>query len=182
MRRPTDLAPRIVPASNGNCQYHFCHSPNSTPKPYFSFSTSKLTTRFQVLAFTVVRTKQRSLPMHRPRYESVGFAVARLTYCDHARMDERRSRGRICGRYECFSGSEGSDPQTDSLHHRERGMRALQFLRDAEHPDRFPRLVFASLPARRRTFARRERRFSHFRDRRLLFPVARRLASGPVFW
>jgi hypothetical protein len=28
---------------------------------------------------------------------------------------------------------KGADPETDSLHHRKRGMRTLQFLRDAEH-------------------------------------------------
>jgi hypothetical protein len=80
-----------------------------------------------------------------------------------------------------LSRSEGADPQTDPLHHRQRRMRALQLLRDAEHPDRFPRLVAASyLPE-----AERERgakgRFSHVRHRRLLFPAAGRLAGRPFF-
>ena len=85
-------------------------------------------------------------------------------------------------RYERFSRSEGADPETDSLHHRKRGMRALQLLRDAEHSDRFPRLVAAPLPAGSRTRARRERRVSHLRHRRLLFPAAGRLAGRPFLW
>src|SRR4029079_18176621 len=61
-------------------------------------------------------------------------------------------------------------------------MRTLQFLRDAKHSDRFPRLVFASLPTGIRTRARREGRLSHVRDRRLLFPVVRWLVGRSFFW
>ena len=43
--------------------------------------------------------------------------------------------------------SEGADPEADPLHHRQRGLRALQLLRDAQHPHRVPGHLAAALSA-----------------------------------
>ena len=51
------------------------------------------------------------------------------------------------------AGSEGADSPPDPLHHRQRRLRALQLLRDAQHPDGVPRHVAAHLSAGRRSRA-----------------------------
>ena len=45
------------------------------------------------------------------------------------------------------SRTPAADSPSDPLHHRQRGLRALQLLRHAQHPDGVPRLVAAHVPA-----------------------------------
>ena len=82
----------------------------------------------------------------------------------------------------CGAGPEDADSPPDPLHHRQRRLRALQLLRDAQHPDGVPRHVAAHVSAGRRSRGRGEGRLPHLRHRRLLFPAARRLAGRSFLW
>ena len=61
------------------------------------------------------------------------------------------------------------------VHHRQRGVRALQLLRDAQHPDAVPRHLAAAVRTGSRACRDRQGCLSLLRDRRVLLPAARRL-------
>src|SRR5205807_5452860 len=78
--------------------------------------------------------------------------------------------------------SESADSPADPLHHRQRRMRAVQLLWDAQHPDGVPRHVAADVFAGSGAGERGEGCLSYLRRRRLFFPAAWWLDRGPVLW
>ena len=68
----------------------------------------------------------------------------------------------------------------DPVHHRQRGLRALQLLRDAQHPDTVPGVDVAAGRARGGARGPGQGRLPQLRHRRVLLPAAGRVAVGSV--
>src|SRR5436190_6436454 len=111
-----------------------------------------------------------------PQANRFVFTIA----CRVGPTDSRGYEGSPDQRHACGAGSEGSDSPADSLHHWQRGLRALQLLRDAQHPDGLPVDVALRLSAAGGAWAGSEGDFPHVRDWRLLFSAVGRLAGRSV--